>query len=166
MPAAFDPIRLFETLTDHEVDFVVIGGMAAVIHGASTVTVDADVVPSPLPANLERLSAALVDLEARIRTPDDPDGVELNPHPALLASVSTLNLTTRCGDLDLTFSPAAMGDYDEIAATSERFDLETVVVNVARLDDVIASKRAADRPKDRAVLPILEALREELKRRP
>lgn len=165
MPAPFDPICLFETLTRHEVDYVVIGGMAAVIHGASTVTVDADIVPSPLPANLGRLSTALVDLAARIRTPDDPEGGEFSPHPALLASVSILNLTTRCGDLDLTFSPAAMGGYDEIVAKSERFDLETVVVNVARLDDIIASKRAADRPKDRAVLPILEALSEELKRR-
>jgi hypothetical protein len=166
MPAPFDPICLFEVLAAHDVDFIVIGGMAAVLHGSPTVTVAADVVPSLEPANLQRLSAALTDLDARIRTPDDPEGIEFSPHPALLASVSILNLTTRCGDLDLTFTPAAIGGYDEIASTSERFDLETVVVCVARLDDIIESKRAADRPKDRAVLPILEALREELKRKP
>ncbi len=165
MPAPFDPICLFEVLAAHEVDYIVIGGMAAVLQGSPTVTVDADIVPSPDPRNLERLAAALTDLEARVRTPDDPDGVEFTPHPALLGSVSILNLTTRCGDLDLTSSAAAIGNYDDIAPSSERFDLETVVVRVARLEDIIESKRAADRPKDRAVLPVLEALREELRRK-
>ena len=53
MPAPFDPICLFEVLAAHDVDFIVIGGMAAVLHGSPTVTVAADVVPSLEPANLQ-----------------------------------------------------------------------------------------------------------------
>lgn len=166
MPAPFDPICLFEVLARHGVEHVIVGGMAAVIHGSPTTTVDADIVPATDQVNLERLSAALIDLKARIRTPDDPAGIEFEPHPVLLASMTALNLTTRCGDLDLTFTPDAIGGYDEIFERAERYDLESVIVLVASLDDVITSKRAADRPKDRAVLPVLEALRAELKRRP
>lgn len=164
MSAPFDPICLFETLTGHGVEYVVVGGMAAVIHGSPMATVDADVVPSTDPDNLARLAVALEDLEARIRTPDDPDGVAFDPHPALLATMKMVNLTTRCGDLDFTFEPAALGGFDELAPRAIRVDLDTVEVSVATLDDVIRSKRAADRPKDRAVLPVLEALRDEVDR--
>lgn len=162
MPAPFDPICLFETLSAHGVEYVVIGGMAAVIHGSPMATVEADVVPSTDPDNLARLAEALEDLAARIRTPDDPAGVAFDPHPTLLATMKMVNLTTRCGDLNLTFEPAALGGFDDIVPIT--VDLDTVEVSVATLDDVIRSKRAADRPKDRAVLPVLEALRDELDR--
>lgn len=165
MTAPFDPICLFEVLDSHDVAFVVVGGIAAVLHGSPLATVDADIVPKPDLENLERLGEALRDLQARIRTRDDPRGVEFDPHPALLSSVKILNLTTRCGDLDLTFEPAAVGTFDDLLGEAVRFDLDTVTVNAASLEAVIRSKRAADRPRDRAALPVLEALRDELDRR-
>jgi hypothetical protein len=162
--AAFDPVCLLSVLSDHDVDFVLVGGMAAVLHGSPTVTTDADIVPARTPGNLSRLAGALRDLNARIGSATEVDGIAFEPHPDLLASMSMLNLTTRCGDLDLTFTPAGIGTYEDIRPTAVSFDIDGFIVQVASLDDVIRSKRSADRPKDRAVLPILEALREELDR--
>ena len=84
------------------------------------------------------------------------------PHPSLLGSVALLNMTTRCGDLDLTFSPAALTDYEKVRRQSVEFDIYDCRVSVAALDDIIRSKEAAARPKDHATLPILRALRDEL----
>jgi hypothetical protein len=164
VPAPLDPICLFAVLAEHRVEYVLVGGMAAVLHGSPTFTGDADIVPSPTPDNLVRLSAALSDLNARIRSLADPDGIAFDPHPELLASMAMLNLTTRCGDLDLTFTPAGTGGYDDVVEGAIVFDVDGTRVPVASLDDVIHSKRMADRPKDRAVLPVLEALRDEIRR--
>lgn len=165
MPAPLDPLCLFTVLDEHRVDYVLVGGLAAVLHGSPTTTNDADIFPESSSGNLERLGDALRDLDARVRSDAEPDGVPFDPYPALLASVSMLNLTTRCGDLDLTFRPTGMGAYGDVVDASVPIDLETVIVRIAALDDIIDSKRAANRPKDRATLPVLHALRDEINRR-
>lgn len=164
MPAPLQPGCLFEVLARHGVEYVLIGGLAAVLHGSSTMTNDADILPSEETSNLEGLSRALHDLDARLRVDADPEGLTFDPHPALIASIATLNLTTRCGDLDLTFQPAGLGGYAEVLEHSALFDLDGHRVRVASLADIIRSKTAADRPKDRATLPILHALQEEIER--
>ncbi|HMK11117.1 MAG TPA: hypothetical protein VK461_06030 [Acidimicrobiales bacterium] len=118
-------------------------------------------MPAADDANLARLADALRSLDARLRVLDDPDGLAFDPHPALLRSMAMLNLTTRCGDLDVAFSPAALDDYDELAARAEVFDIGALTVKVAALADIIRSKEAAARPKDHATLPVLRALAEE-----
>ncbi len=165
MPAPLDPVCLFTQLVGSGVDFVLIGGLAAVLHGSSVLTNDADVCARLDPDNLERLSRALTDLDARIRSDATPEGVPFDPHPSLLASVAMLNMITRCGDLDLTFAPAGLGDYDALVRAATPMDLGEVTVRVASLADIIHSKATANRPKDRAVLPILRALAEEIARR-
>ena len=164
MPAPLDPIGLFTVLVEHKVEFVLIGGLAAVLHGSTAMTNDADIVPERSPKNLERLSRALANLGAKIRSTEDPDGVAFDPHPSLLDSVAMLNMTTRCGDLDMTFTPAGLHSYSGLEAASVTFDLDGVRVKVASLSDIIRSKAAADRPQDRAVLPILYALQDEIRR--
>lgn len=163
MPSPLDPEGLFRTLAEHGVDYVLIGGLAAVVHGSTAMTNDADICPWPDPSNLARLSDALRALYARIRVIEDPAGVAFDPHPALLASVAVLNLTTRCGDLDIALRPAGIDDYEALRNHSDRFDLYGIEVNVAALADIIRSKEAAGRPKDHATLPILRALEAELR---
>lgn len=162
MPAPLDPECIFRVLAEHEVDYVLVGGLAAVIHGSPAMTNDADIVPRKEKANLVRLARALRSLDARLRTSDSAEGVAFDPHPALLESMAMLNMTTRCGDLDLTFAPAALSDYDQLAAASVEFELAGHRVRVASLADIIRSKEAANRDKDWATLPLLYALAEEI----
>jgi hypothetical protein len=75
-----------------------------------------------------------------------------------------LNLQTAAGQFDLSFAPAGIADYDELAAHAETFDIDGVHVRVAALRDVIRSKEAANRVKDRAALPHLYALEDEIAR--
>jgi hypothetical protein len=164
VPEPLDPACIFTVLGQAKVDYVLIGGLAAVLHGSSAMTNDADIVPSPDGANLVRLSKALADLGARLRTAADPDGIPFDPHPELLASMAILNMTTRCGDLDLTFAPSATEGYDDLIQRAVPFKVGRRTIQVAALADIIRSKEAADRPKDRSVLPILYALEEEIGR--
>jgi hypothetical protein len=164
MPAPLDPECIFRVLADHAVDYVLVGGLAAVLRGSPAMTNDADIVPATEPANLERLSKALRELDARIRSTDSVDGVPFDPHPALLQSMAMLNMTTRCGDLDVAFAPSGLDDYVALVARSDEFELAGGRVRVAALADVIRSKEAANRPKDHATLPVLRALQEEIRR--
>lgn len=164
MTAPFDPIEIIRVLAEHEVECVLIGGLAGVLHGAPATTNDADIMPEASEQNLIRLSAALRGLDARLRVDSDPEGVAFDPHPALLASMSTLNTSTRFGDLDLTLSPAGIDDYESLRSAAVEFDIEGSRMLVASLDDVIRSKEAADRPKDHATLPLLRAVRDEIGR--
>ena len=159
MSSAFDPEAMLRLLSDHSVEYVLIGGLAGTLHGSPHVTMDADVTPSPDPENLERLSAALHALEARVRVEGVEGGVPFDPHPTLLARVSLLNLTTRYGDLDLTFEPSGVpGGYDELLPAAEAIDIRGVPLLVASLPDIIRSKEAANREKDRITLPTLREL--------
>ena len=164
MVAPLDPGGIFTALADAGVRYVLIGGLAGVVHGSSAMTNDADIVPASDADNLKRLSAALVDLRARIRSLEEPDGLALDPYPELLASMAMLNMTTRCGDVDLAFSPAGVETYAALEAASVTFELGGQLVQVAALEDIIRSKEVADRPKDHATLPILRALRDEIDR--
>lgn len=163
MNAIFDPERVLAVLHHHHVDFVLIGGLAAVVHGSPLLTTDVDVTPDRDADNLDRLAAALRELDARIRT-SEPEGVVFPIGAAFLAAQPRmLNLTTSAGDLDLTFTPAAFsGGYEELRAESDPFELaDGEVTHVARLSAIIRSKEAADREKDRRALPYLRALLDE-----
>jgi len=164
VPAALDPQCLFDVLDKHRVDYVLIGGLAAVLHGSPAMTNDADILPDAEAPNLDRLGAALGELEARLRVDGDPDGVPFDPHPSLIASMAMLKLTTRCGDLDLTFTPTGLDGYAGVRKRAATFEVGGLKIYVAALADIIRSKTAADRPKDHATLPILHALQEEIDR--
>lgn len=160
-----DPEVIFGTLSQHRVEYVLIGGLAAVLHGSPLPTLDADICPARHPENLTRLAAALVDLDARIRTPDTPGGVPFARDARFLASVDLLNLVTRAGDLDIAFLPAGGVDYTALVTRARPVRVRDVTIPVAALEDVIRSKEAANRPKDQRTLPVLRQLLAELQRR-
>ena len=160
-----EPDELFACLDRHQVQYVLIGGLAAVLHGSPLPTVDADICPSRERENLTRLAAALRELDARIRSADTPTGVPFPVEATFLSSVELLNLQTRVGDLDLVFVLAGGSDYEILARRARAMRVRDLTIHVAALDDVIRSKEAADRPKDRRGLPVLRQLLEELRRR-
>lgn len=159
-----DPASIFRILAAHDVAYVVIGGIAATLHGSNLRTGDLDICPSRDAANLDRLAQALVELAARIRAPGAPDGLPFHADGASLARVEILNLVTRHGDFDLTFVPSGTEGYSSLAARSVDFEVAGVRVPVTALADVIRSKEAAGRPKDHAQLPTLRLLLEEVER--
>jgi len=138
---------------------------AAVVHGSPVPTEDIDVIPSREVENLERLAGALQEMNAAIRTSDGP--VQTRIDAGFIASMpNMLNLVTDYGDMDVVFNPAGqLSDFEQWSQRAENAQLEPgLVVAVATLDDIIASKAAANRLKDQRALPYLESLRDELRR--
>lgn len=143
-------------------DFVVVGGFAAVLHGSALPTADVDVVPSRSDDNLDRLGAALRELDAKLRTSAGPVEAPLDG-PFLRSMPLMVNLTTRHGDLDVTFEAAGpRHGFDDWNADATEIEIaDGLRIRVASLAAVIDSKRAAGRPKDERALPHLESLRDE-----
>lgn len=162
MPAegfpVFDPGEIIRTLQDHDVRFVVIGGMAALAHGSPFPTEDVDITPESSEANLDRLSGALDDLGARVRTDAVPEGVPFAHDGASLARGGIWNLTTRAGDLDISVVPAGTQGYPDLVRDAVEVEAFGLVIPISSLADVIRSKQAANRPKDQRVLPTLREI--------
>ena len=161
--APLDPKRIFSTLAKHGVQFVLIGALAARLQGFPRATYDADITPAKDVDNLERLAAALRDLEARIYTEQVPEGLAFDCSAQILARADIWNLITSAGRLDLAFQPSGTGGYDDLATNAVCFELYGHKVLAANLQDIIRSKEAAGRPQDRQDVQLL---REMLKRRP
>ena len=163
----FDPERMLSALADGEVRFILIGGMAAVLHGDVGVTVDIDVVPARSDENLERLAEALRGLGARIRTEGEPEGLSFDCSMEFfrnLAPDSIVNMTTEAGDLDVTFCPSGTSGFSDLKRDAVEIEAaDRLHIFVASLEDVIRSKQAANREKDRLALPRLRRLLDRLK---
>jgi hypothetical protein len=158
----FRPQDILAALDRHQVRYVLVGGLAAILHGAAHLTTDVDIVPKDALDNLERLSATLHELGARIRVTGESEGVPFDHSAESLRRVSIWNLQTSAGDLDITFTPSGTHGYDDLVRDVDVMRVRGLDVPVASLADVIRSKEAAGRPRDRAALP---GLRELLARR-
>ncbi len=162
----FDPARMLSALADREVRFILMGGMAAVLHGDVGVTVDIDVVPERTDENLRRLAEALRGLGARIRTEGVPEGLLFDCSAEFFHNLppdSLVNMTTEAGDLDVTFCPSGTSGFEDLQR--DAIDIEAadrLNILVASLEDVIRSKEAAGREKDRLALPRLRRLLDRL----
>jgi len=162
------PLRadeIFACLERRCVRYVLIGGLAAVLHGSPLATFDADICPDAELENLDRLAETLEELDARIRTPDAPNGVAFPREREFLARIQLLNLVTRFGDLDLSFRPSGTEGYSDLIRDALTMMIAGVAVKVASIDDIIRSKEAAHRPKDQRNLPVLRQLRDEIRKR-
>jgi hypothetical protein len=160
---AFNPEQILATLNRHEVRYVVIGGLAAAFHGSNVPTFDVDITPEMSSANLTGLSAALKELDARVRVEGIPDGLPFAHDARSLATVTTLNLVTPYGPLDIAAQPAGLSSFSDWDAGATDIDLDGVHIRLASLADVITSKQAAGRDKDKAALPMLRSLLERLR---
>ncbi len=155
------PERILGVLSEQGVRFVLVGGFAAVIHGSPYVTTDVDIVPERSAENLERLSAALHALHAKVWTSGEPEGISFDHDAVSLGGSRVWNLVTDHGRLDLTFVPSGTSGFEDLERGAVHLVILGVEVDVASLADVIRSKEAAGREKDRLVLPVLRRLLEE-----
>lgn len=152
-----DPERLLRTLVEHEVEFCVIGAVAAWLQGSPAVTLDLDVMPRRDTDNADRLAEALNSLEAHRPGADAP--AELDGADFL--GWQTQRFDTDAGPLDVVPRAAAIGGFEEVATIE--LSLGDLSIRVITLDEVIASKEKLGRPKDTAALPALYAAREALR---
>lgn len=159
-----DPLRseldaqeILRRLTARGVDFVVVGGIAAVLHGSAQMTFDLDICYATDRANLQALAEVLLDLRARLK--DVRDTVPFVADVQTLRRVEMLTLTTELGELDVLARPGSLG-YEALRRSAERFDLGGYSVLVASIDDLIAMKVATGRTKDLAAVDELEEIKQ------
>jgi predicted nucleotidyltransferase len=148
---------LLGLLTARGVDFVVIGGVAAILHGGALYTQDLDICHAIDPVNLRALAKALIESEATLR--GAPDGFPFTPDEHTLRRVEVLTLDTSAGKLDLLAKPDGAPPYRTLRERAERMDVGAFAVLVAGIPDLIAMKRAAGRPKDEIAAEELEVIR-------
>jgi hypothetical protein len=149
--------ELLATLHRHGVEFIVVGGLAAVIHGAPVHTLDVDVVYARTPENIQRALAALTELDARFRT----DSRGLRPDASHLQSTGHKLLRTKLGVLDMLGTIEEATSYEDLLDDSEILEIAGLPIRVLTLERLIAVKEKLDRPKDRLMLVVLKATRDE-----
>jgi hypothetical protein len=154
-----DILAFVRALSDARVDYIIVGGVAANIHGALRTTLDLDIVYGRTSANLERLANALAPVRPYLR--GAPAGLPFALDAVTLARGLNFTLTTTIGDIDLLGDVAGGGGFEQLRPRSEAIELDGRTCYVVTLDALIALKRAAGRIKDRESLAELEALREE-----
>jgi hypothetical protein len=157
MAEALNAAAIVDILNRHGVRYVVIGAFAAIAQRAPIPTTrDIDLTPDSSAENLGRLSRALKELGARIRTDAVDGGLPFDHDGRSLAASSVWNLICPYGEFDISFAPSGIaGGYTELAAKAHQMRVDSVDVMIADLSDVIRSKETAGRPKDLQVLPIL-----------
>ncbi len=156
-PFILDIATLLRVLQQHEVEFVVIGGVAMIAHGSNHVTADMDVCYNRSPSNLAAVAAALTSIHAYLR--GVPKGLPFKTDVPTLQAGLNFTLETDSGDLDLLGEVSGVGDYAQALARSQEREIYGRKVAVLSLDDLIAAKKAAGRNKDHGHLLELEALK-------
>jgi len=151
--------RLLHTLVKGEVDFIIVGGVAATLHGSSRLTSDLDVVYSRGRQNIERIASALAPLVPYLR--GAPPGLPFQLDSATIERGLNFTLTTSAGPLDLLGEITGVGGYDAIVERSDWVMLFGSRCRCIGLDALIEAKRAAGRPKDLEVIAELETVRDE-----
>lgn len=154
----FDPEDILHVLDKHGVRYVMIGALAARLYGLTRLTADIDITPSTDESNMERLVSALRELRARVFTDNVPAGLEFDFNAKTLAAGTIWNLVTRAGRIDIAFVPSGTKGYADLSENAEQFETFGVRVEVASLADIIRSKQAANRPRDRQDVAELRAL--------
>jgi hypothetical protein len=148
---------IIEVFNRFEVDYVVIGAFAAIAQNVPVPpTMDIDFYANPDPHNIERLSTALVVLDAKIRVTDWDEGITFDRAPAFLGRMQMLNLTCVFGEFDILFRASGITDFQDLAKESLTVVVGATETRVASVRDIARSKRAAGRIKDLKVLHIFE----------
>ena len=160
-PPEFQPKALLHTLLEHDVDFVVVGGLAAMSHGSAYPSFDVDVVYARDRANLERLAAALRSLGATLR--GAPTDVPFQLDAKTLEAGGKFTFATPLGALHILDRPDGAPGYAELKANASEAAIEGGPVLVASLDHMIAMKEATGRPQDKTVAAELRVISDELR---
>jgi hypothetical protein len=150
---------LLQALDQNSVEYIVVGGAAAIAHGSARYTQDLDIVYRRSPQNLDRLVAALRDVRPYLR--GAPPGLPFVLDKTTLTQGLNFTLETAIGWIDLLGEIPGGGRYEDLLPDSIEMKIFSGLSKFLSLDQLIRAKRAAGRPKDLDALAELEALREE-----
>ena len=150
---------LLRALADSGVEFILVGGVAATVHGSTRLTVDVDAVYRRAPQNIERLVLALTPYHPYLR--GAPSGLPFRWDAATIMRGLNFTLTTDVGDVDLLGEITGGGGDDSLIAATMGIRVFGIDCRCLTLDKLIEVKRAAGRPKDFETIAELEAIREE-----
>jgi hypothetical protein len=145
-----------QALCDAGVDFVVIGGLAATLHGSAQVTYDLDICYSRVSTNLRRLAAALAPFHPRPR--GIPEGLPFVWDEATLRNATVFTLQSDVGEIDLLAEVTGLGTFDDVKRHSMTIDAFDRQIATLDLPGLIRAKRATGRDKDLTALAELESL--------
>lgn len=151
-------IQAVQALVDADVEFVIIGGWSAILHGSSYITNDLGVCFSRRKENLGRLARALAPFHPKLR--GLPADLPFVWDATTLHNGTLFTLSTDLGVIDLLAEVSGLGGFDEVKAHSIEIDAFDRRVRTLDLPSLIRAKRAAGRPKDLLILPELESLLE------
>jgi hypothetical protein len=161
-----DPEKIFAALDRHQVDYVLVGGLACEAHGSTRQTKDLDLCPAWTPENLARVAAVLNDLGAGLKIGEGSINIlHFTVNGKTIAKMELGTWRTVAGDIDVLLDIPSTGRwelarYDHLIENASVIELEGQRVLVAALEDIIRSKQIANRPADREALPELQALRD------
>jgi hypothetical protein len=147
--------RILELLEQHGVQYVVVGGVAAVLQGAPVTTFDIDTLVRTDPENVDRLARVLAALDARYR-----EHRNLRPSRDDLAAGGHLLLITNSGPFDVLGIIGGGKRYDDVAGSAQQMSVGDLSIKVLSVADLIEDKKALGREKDLAVVKLLEAILE------
>ena len=149
---------LLSKLLINQVDFVIIGGVAAIMHGATTFTQDIDVCASFDNENITRIVAAMADLDPRYRM--TPQKLKMPHDASRLFGYKNLYLQTTLGEIDLLSEVDGVGPFNVVKQHATFFEVDQARIAVMSLDDIIQSKGKLGRPKDRHVIAELRIVQQ------
>lgn len=158
-PPEFRPKSILRALLEHEVDFVLVGGLAGMAHGSSFPSFDVDVAYGRDRPNLERLASALRELDATLR--GAPPDVPFQLDAKTLEAGAHFTFSTPFGALDILDRPDGAPPYKQLKSAATLVDIDGERVRVASLDHLIAMKEAAGRTKDKLMATEYRTLADE-----
>jgi len=147
-----DAERIFAVLDAHRVEYVIVGGIAVQAHGHVRMTNDVDLIPEPTPANIERLAAALRQLQARVLNPGS-EGIEIDAK--MLPRATLWQFATQYGDVDVLYDAPGAAPFPDLRERALVIFLGDHAIPIASEDDLIRMKRATGRPVDLADIAAL-----------
>lgn len=149
--------NLLQILLDHDIEFIIVGGMAAVLHGCSQVTHDLDICAPLTPEQITRLRDILKELNPRHRM--TPQKLSFQDHPENLSNIKNLYLQTDLGVLDMISSVSGVGDFKRIESKAISAPLFNKTCRIISIEDLISAKQYMGRPKDLATIQELNVIK-------
>ena len=154
-------VELLGGLVRHEVEFVVVGGVAAVINGAPVTTSDLAILHRRTPENVRRLVAAVTEIDATFRT----DSRKIRPNESHLLGPGHALLQTTLGVLDSLGTIETNTTYEDVLVDTFVTEVAGLSIRALTLERLIKVKEQTGRPKDLRMLPELRATLAERNRR-